>query len=122
MRPSRLDPNIMRLIQQQQAVQLAETTLISTGDPDVTTVSSAVDAANAAIVDLDARTQPLNDFLTDISNLPLPTLSDRILYWDGFSQTIKFLRIGTNLSISSGILNASGGGGGSGNSYFPSGW
>jgi hypothetical protein len=115
MRPSRTDPNLMRLFQQANQLPIAETTLITTGDPNVSTVSEA-------IIDLDARTQPLNDFLTDISNLPLPTITNRILYWNATTQTVEFLRIGTNLSISSGTLNASGGGGGSGNSYFPSGW
>lgn len=40
---------------------------------------------------------------------------------DGFG-TLTNLSIGTGLAVASGVLSATGGGGGAGNTYFPSGW
>lgn len=48
--------------------------------------------------------------LAEIANLTPPG-SDKILYYNTGTEAFEFLTIGTNLSITGGTLNASGGGG-----------
>ncbi|MGV0793009.1 hypothetical protein [Mycolicibacterium sp. XJ1819] len=55
--------------------------------------------------------QAFNANLAAISGLTDPG-ADQILFWDDSAGTVKWLTVGTNLSITDETLNASGGGGG----------
>jgi hypothetical protein len=54
--------------------------------------------------------QPLDAFLEDIADLADPG-ADRVLFWDDSAGILTWLTMGTNLSISTTTLNASGGAG-----------
>lgn len=57
-----------------------------------------IDGVTSAIqTQLDGK-QPLDDYLTQISNLADPN-ADRILFWHDSASTFKFLNLGTGLSI-----------------------
>lgn len=71
--------------------------------------------ANAAKATADAAVpsaQFLAQLLADLGGDPN---EDRLLFWDDSLGTFKFLSLGTNLTIADNVLNAAGGGGGSGN-------
>jgi hypothetical protein len=73
-------------------------------------------------IDAEQAQELVNDYALFnylLENLGGDPGADRILFWDDSEDTFRFLKLGTNLSISGDILNATGGGGGGGDSFLP---
>lgn len=102
--------------------------MVSTISPPLADVLGGVFASDAIatefLIGLDSagnllRAQPSSTDLSDGANLTqiaalVDPEFDRLLFWDESAGKFRFLELGTNLSITDNVLNASGGGGGGG--------
>jgi hypothetical protein len=89
----------------------AATTLTSFGrtlidDPDASTARTTLGLT------IGTNVQAYHANLASLSGLTDPGV-DKLLFWNDTTNAFEHLGIGTNLSITGGVLNASGGGGGS---------